>query len=102
MKRKQLVALYFDGRRDKTLNVNKVCGTFHHSFKMEDHYILLKEPGDTCTGYVTCKTGAGDNMKQTVGCGGTVVSTGLKAESDSYFGDGTEKKFAMACVAVAL
>ncbi|KAF2891741.1 hypothetical protein ILUMI_14432 [Ignelater luminosus] len=69
---------------------------------MEDHYILLKEPGHTCIGYVTCKTGPGDNMKQTVGCDGTVVNTGLKAESDSYFGDRTEKKFAMACVAVAL
>ncbi|KAF2893366.1 hypothetical protein ILUMI_12807 [Ignelater luminosus] len=39
----QLIALYFDGRRDKILNVDKVVGIFHRSVKIEDHYILLKK-----------------------------------------------------------
>ncbi|KAF2893725.1 hypothetical protein ILUMI_12448 [Ignelater luminosus] len=53
-------------QRDKTLNVNKVGGTFQRSVKMEDHYILLKEPGNSCIGYVTCETRAADNIKQSI------------------------------------
>ncbi|KAF2903602.1 hypothetical protein ILUMI_02585 [Ignelater luminosus] len=82
--------------RDKSLNVNKVGETFHRFVKMEDHYILLKEPGNSCIGYVTCETGAADNIRRSilqylkeindisallaVDCDGTVVNTGSKGE----------------------
>ncbi|KAF2898682.1 hypothetical protein ILUMI_07495 [Ignelater luminosus] len=94
--KEQLIPLFFDGRRNKTLNVTKVAGTFHQFVTMEDDYILVKEPGDSYIGHVTCETAAGDNIKQSIlqylkeindisallafRCDGTVVILGRKVE----------------------
>uniref|UniRef100_A0A8D8THB2 Uncharacterized protein n=1 Tax=Cacopsylla melanoneura TaxID=428564 RepID=A0A8D8THB2_9HEMI len=91
----ELVSLYFDGRKDKTLVNEKKGDKYFQSTKVEDHYVLVQEPGHTYFGHVTCDSGSATgiltsilsymdsknedltNLKA-VGCDGTAVNTGSK------------------------
>lgn len=91
----KLVSLYFDGRKDKTLVQEKKGDKYFKATKVEDHYVLVQEPGQAYYGHVTCASGSAEgilsmileymaekkedlsNLKA-VGCDGTAVNTGAK------------------------
>lgn len=89
-----LHALFFDGRKDKTL-VLEVKGTkTHRKTVTEEHYVLVQEPGSNYVGHVTPSSGSAANITvgiinylekyeidtsiMAIGCDGTAVNTGQK------------------------
>ena len=52
-----IIALYFDGRKDKTRVLVKDHGRFHQETSTEEHYTILSEPGNKYLDYVTPSTG---------------------------------------------
>ncbi|XP_060808125.1 uncharacterized protein LOC132903564 [Amyelois transitella] len=92
---KSIRGIYFDGRKDKTLvNIQKE-GKFYRKRVIEDHYVILSEPGSDYFGHVTCELGTARGIESSiinhlrtksveldkiivVGCDGTVVNTGFK------------------------
>lgn len=90
-----ILGLYFDGRRDKTMPVEKKGSKYYRKIQIEEHYVLVSEPGDNYFGHVTCQSGSAQNIKtaiinylnsnsvdvsflSVVGCDGTAVNTGPK------------------------
>jgi len=88
-----VLGIYFDGRKDKTLSHENVDGQFHRRMTVEEHISLLQEPGSTYLGHVTPTAGSAAAIKQSIvafieesdlnvdnliaiGCDGTVVNTG--------------------------
>lgn len=88
-----LQALYFDGRKDRTLHIEKQGDTSSRKTLVEEHIVLLKEPGSEYIGHVTPENGTANTITSTilnfftenevsigeliaVGCDGTVVNTG--------------------------
>ncbi|KAK4871779.1 hypothetical protein RN001_015903 [Aquatica leii] len=66
----------FDGRKDKTLAVEKIGSSYHSKKITEQHMVLVAEPGSTYLGHVTPSSGSASSIK-TMGCDGTVVNTGF-------------------------
>lgn len=92
---KILRSIYFDGRKDKTLVRIEKEGKFYRKRVIEDHYVILSEPGSNYFGHVTCESGTAKGIKDTIinhlksksvelseiaviGCDGTVLNTGFK------------------------
>jgi len=89
----QIPALYFDGRKDKTLcNIQK-DGQKYRQIILEEHISLIKEPESTFLGYITPTSGTSKCIEQAitdhflerklsmecllaVGCDGTNVNVG--------------------------
>lgn len=88
-----LGALYFDGRKDKTLIQVKAGGRFHRKIVVEEHISLIKEPDSMYLGHISPSCGTADSIKKSiidfferktlnveklvvVGCDGTAVNTG--------------------------
>ena len=46
-----LNAIYFDGRKDKTLTIKKKDGRSHRKTLVEEHISLVQEPGSEFLGY---------------------------------------------------
>lgn len=87
--------MYFDGKKDTTSVIIQKEGKFYRKRQIEDHYVILSEPGSDYFGHVTCELGTAKGIKDTiiahlnfksvvlseitvVGCDGTVVNTGFK------------------------
>jgi hypothetical protein len=85
--------LYFDGRKDKTRHNTLTDGKYHPSTGVEEHIVLIKEPGSEYLGHVTPTSGTSLNLFQSIdtflsknsisteqlvaiGCDGTNVNTG--------------------------
>jgi hypothetical protein len=90
-----LRGLYFDGRKDKTLEQFKQGTKYHRKTIVEEHLSLVQEPGSKYIGHVTTKSGTAlciesaiskfleeNNIATSevtaVGCDGTNVNTGKK------------------------
>ena len=87
-------AIYFDGCRDKTLIQEKVGQKFYQKTVVEEHYVLVSEPGSRYFGHVSPTSGSAKEIKTSImdflrkninlndivaiGCDGTVVNTGFK------------------------
>lgn len=82
------IGLYFDGRKDKTLFMEKgVSGIYRQKFKKEEHISVVAEPGGNYIGHVSLKKGDAASIANeisnsvtndfsAVGCDVTVVNTG--------------------------
>lgn len=87
--------LYFDGRKDKTLVTVKKGDKWYRKRQIEDHYVIVSEPGSIFFGHITVQTGSARTIKDSiikylhnksvdlsdlsvVGCDGAVVNTGSK------------------------
>lgn len=90
-----LRGLYFDGRKDKTLEQFKQGTKYHRKTIVEEHLSLVQEPGSKYIGHVTTKSGTALSIENSiskfldenniatsevtvVGCDGTNVNTGGK------------------------
>lgn len=85
-------AIYFDGRKDKTLVQTKEGDTFHRKTITEEHIALISEPGSKYFGHFEVSSGTAKNITTNVlqflqkqmnlsdlvaiGCDGTAVNTG--------------------------
>lgn len=90
-----LRGLYFNGRKDKTLEQFKQGTQYHRKTIVEEHLSLVQEPGSKYIGHVTTKSGTALSIEnsiskfldenniatsEAVGCDGTNINTGEKAE----------------------
>lgn len=85
-----MIALYFDGRKDKTLYMERGADlVYRQKCKKEEHVSLIAEPGGNYIGHVSLVKGSAENIEKriyesvnnsysAVGCDGTVVNTGTK------------------------
>lgn len=91
----EICGLYFDGRKDQTLFVEKINGKNFRRSRKEDHYSLIQEPGSIYIGHVSpssstaafitksiCSYLSGLQISleklRVIGCDGTVTNTGWK------------------------
>lgn len=89
----QIPALYFDGRKDKTLTIVENDGRKYRQNILEEHISLIKEPDSTFLGYIAPISGTSKCIEQAiidhflkggismkhllaVGCDGTNVNVG--------------------------
>lgn len=95
-KKEDIIALYFDGRKDKTLTLEerqdeKGCLSIHQVNKFEEHISLVNEPGSEYLDHVTPDGGTAAAISEclmnsglktesllAIGCDGTPVNTGTK------------------------
>lgn len=86
--------IFFDGRKDKTIVQEKKGEKFCRKTIVEEHIVLVSEPGSTYLGHVTPVSGSSNHIKASilsylqqnvnlsklwaVGCDDTVVNTGSK------------------------
>lgn len=92
---KSVNAIYFDGKKDKTLIVEKRGNKQHRRTIVEEHITLIQEPGSVYIGHTTpCSSSAKSitnsmfnflaennydlDQLLALGCDGTVVNTGSK------------------------
>lgn len=85
--------IYFDGRKDKTMNNNKEGSKFYRRIVTEEHISLIQEPGSLYLGHVTPNGSTAKDIKNSItsfiadskidvehfvaiGCDGTNVNTG--------------------------
>ncbi|CAH0546980.1 unnamed protein product [Brassicogethes aeneus] len=88
-------ALYFDGRKDKTLTLTEKDGQYYRQSILEEHISLIKEPESKFLGYIAPNSETSKSIEQTindfflessipmesllaVGCDGTNVNVGKK------------------------
>ncbi|ESN92944.1 hypothetical protein HELRODRAFT_165085 [Helobdella robusta] len=86
--------LYFNGRKDKTIQQDKKGTKYYRSTVTEEHVVLLSEPGSLFLGHVSPMSGSAKNITlsiktflkdadsninelKAIGCDGTVINTGL-------------------------
>lgn len=89
----ELNALYFDGRKDKTLKIIKKSGKCYRTLIVEEHISLIQEPGSIYLGYVVPNVGTAKGIEisiaeflsreeillhelMAIGCDGTNVNIG--------------------------
>lgn len=60
---KELTAVYFDGRKDKTLEVQEKGNKKHKREIQEEHVVILKEPSREYLGHVTPASGSSVSIK---------------------------------------
>lgn len=92
----ELLALYFDGKKDKTLKIVKKGGKCYRTMVVEEHISLIQEPGSIYMGYVVPDVGTAKGIEtaitgfllhkevsqdriMAIGCDGTNVNTGKYA-----------------------
>lgn len=88
-----LQALYFDGRKDRSLHLKKENSILSRNIVVEEHVVLIQEPGSNYLGHVTPENGMAKTLASSIlnyidkagistselvaiGCDGTVVNTG--------------------------
>ncbi|KAK2578324.1 hypothetical protein KPH14_012625 [Odynerus spinipes] len=94
-------SIYFDGRKDKTLVLEKIIDRFHRKEISEEHISILCEPGSVYLGHVTPTSSTGKGISDSlmnfirindwelqeivcVGCDGTATNTGCKGGAIRY------------------
>lgn len=97
-------SIYFDGRKDKTLKINKIDSRYHRKEVLEEHISVLTEPGSIYLGHTTPSRGTAKgivtsiiellenqrwNLEEVscVGCDGTPTNTGWKGGVIKYLED---------------
>lgn len=89
-----IIGLYFDGRKDKTLFLTKICNANRQESRIEEHISLITEPGGKYIGHLSLNSGSAKNVMASIkdfvnenkldkciyaiGCDGTVCNTGRK------------------------
>lgn len=93
--RNLLQGLYFDGRKDNTLVIEKVNQKHFRRTIQEEHYSIIQEPRSVYVGHVTPSSGSAQNICNSIishltdggfsldeldvlGCDGTVTNTGWR------------------------
>jgi len=88
----ELLALYYDGRKDETLTKEIVDGKAHRKKITEEHISMVEEPGSIYVGHVTPASGTGADISKAIrdfaknsqinlsalkamGCDGTAANT---------------------------
>lgn len=97
-----VISIYFDGRRDKTLDQEKRGNKFHQKVVTEDHYSLVLESDFHFLGHITLSSGNANTICNTlydyffkhspgiladlsvIGCDGTPVNTGVTCSAIRY------------------
>lgn len=91
----EIYGLYFDGRKDDTLFVEKFNTKHFRRSKKEEHYSLISEPGSNYIGHVSPSTSSASDIAisiisyisqiglsldklEVIGCDGTATNTGWK------------------------
>ncbi|CAH1996010.1 unnamed protein product [Acanthoscelides obtectus] len=93
-RRKEVYGIYFDGRKDQTLVQTSKEGISSKKTKIEEHIVLVSEPGSKYIGHFTPESGNSLSIKRgildflepnfdvsnllVIGCDGTAVNTGSK------------------------
>lgn len=89
----KLMGLYFDGRKDRTKQIEKLENCHLQKFIVEEHVVLVEEPGSAYIGHVTPTSGSASNIVNAIldflknndistdslvaiGCDGTATNTG--------------------------
>lgn len=89
----QIPALYFDGRKDKTLIIREKGGRHYRELIIEEHISMIKEPDSIYLGYIAPNSGTSKVIERTIvdyflkeeipfeplmaiGCDGTNVNVG--------------------------
>lgn len=92
---KEVNAIYFDGRKDKTMTQQKIGSKMYRRTIKEEHVSVISEPGGKYIGHVTPKKGTGSEIAdsicehleskgfdmsavEAVGCDGTATNTGWR------------------------
>lgn len=86
--------IYFDGRKDKTITFETIEQKMHKKIIVEEHIVVLCEPGSRYLGHVCPRAGTAKEISLSlfnflmekimldsvvvIGCDGTVVNTGRK------------------------
>lgn len=98
----EIIALYFDGRKDKTMVTENVRGKSVRTTITEEHISLVEEPGSTYFGHVTPDSGTGKDIVTSIlnymndncidetaikalGCDGTATNTGVNNGAVALF-----------------
>jgi hypothetical protein len=71
----KILALCFDGRKDSTLVKEKQGSKWYSSKKLEDHYVLVGEPGTVYLQHITVDRGTGQAIAN--GLHGAVTDMGI-------------------------
>lgn len=88
--------IYFDGRKDDTLVIEKIESKHFRRTRKEEHYSIIQEPGSIYLGHVAPKSGSAKDIASTIisyftekdislehldiiGCDGTNTNTGWKS-----------------------
>lgn len=89
----QPLGIYFDGRKDKTIENTQINGSHYRKTVTEEHIVLLSEPDSIYIGHVTPDSGTSEQITSSIikfikeneieltkliaiGCDGTNVNTG--------------------------
>lgn len=59
-------SIYFDGKRDATLSQHRVGNKIYPTSVIEDHYVIIAEPGGHYLHHVTPKSGHGVNIAKAI------------------------------------
>lgn len=59
-------ALYFDGRKDKTLTQQHINGTTFHKTVVEEHITLLQEPSSQYIGHTVPQSGTSIHIAESI------------------------------------
>ncbi|CAG9794368.1 unnamed protein product [Diatraea saccharalis] len=94
-KHEPLTAIYFDGRKDKTLTITKADNISQRKIIVEKHISIISEPSSEYIGHLSVESGKAADIEKSIieflenkyefryslvaiGCDGTVVNTGRK------------------------
>jgi len=61
-----ITGIYFDGRRDKTLIKTKVEDKWYSDTTVEDHYVVVVEPGGEYLTHVTTTSGKSSDIANSI------------------------------------
>lgn len=90
-----LTAIYFDGRKDKTLTITKADNISQRKIRVEEHISIISEPNSEYIGHLSIDSGKAADIEKSIfeflenkydfrfslaaiGCDGTAVNTGRK------------------------
>jgi len=57
---------YIDGRKDATLMTKEINGRYHRHVELEEHYVIVGEPGEFYLSHVAPTSGSGSAIAQSV------------------------------------
>ena len=96
----EVSSVYFDGKKDATLVRTQIGEKFYTSTVLEEHYVLIDEPGGRYLSHVTPSSGHGISVAnaihkflsenelcknvQVIGCDGTNINVGHKKRAITY------------------
>ena len=58
--------IYFDGRKDKTMKMEKCDTKYYKRTILEEHIVLIQEPESKYVGHVTPKSGTAENCAKSI------------------------------------